>query len=414
MAANAKRQAGRDRRGTAARALGLLLLAASAPAVEYLDAWSPRNAERPVRDRTYYIVLHTTEAPRDSALNKLRSSGETHYLVDTAGKVYRVMDPRRVALHCGRSMWNGLSDIDQYSIGIEVVGSYNKDITAAQYAALKELLLELQRTYRVPDIRVLTHSMVAYGAPNRWHPRSHRGRKRCGMLFATAPVRQKLGLRSKPARDPDVDAGRLVVADPYLARVLYGASPQQQEEAVTRLTGEGSNTISKDRSAWDIARDQYASAETVYILPDGTRKRGNEIRDWRRIPIGTRVLLGEEQRDNPTESVAEIGADAKSAADLAGEEAGQEKTIYILPKGEIKRGSELAPEQLAALPAGTRVLLGYAIGGQVTARRSAFDICGIRWKLPSTFYLVPGGKLVPGDKMDENAIPKNAVILLRD
>ncbi|MDI6775363.1 MAG: N-acetylmuramoyl-L-alanine amidase [Verrucomicrobiota bacterium] len=394
----------------------ILALCASAHALEYKDAWSPRNAERPIRDRTYYIILHTTEAPKESALNKLRSAGETHFLVDTAGKIYRIMDQRRVALHCGRSMWKGLADIDQYSVGVEVVGRYNSDITSAQYAAIKELLLELQRTFHIPDNRVLTHSMVAYGAPNRWHLRSHRGRKRCGMLFATTAARRKLGLAGKPACDPDVDAGRLVVADPYLARVLYGVSAKQQEDAVTRFAGEANNVISRNRSAWDIARDRYASAETVYILPDGARKRGSEIRDWGRVPIGTRVALGKGTREDEDseEPVKEVGADGKSAGDLVGDEARNENTIYILPDGKIKRGSELTPGRIAAMPAGTRALVGYTIGGQVTARRSAFDICGIRWKLPSTYCLMPCGKLVKGDKMDESAIPKNAVIFLRE
>jgi len=69
---------------------------------------------------------------------------------------------------------------------------------------------------------VVCHSHVAYGAPNKWHRCKHRGRKRCGMLFSMPSMRRRLGLRAKPAYDPDVRARRLVQADPYLAKVLYG------------------------------------------------------------------------------------------------------------------------------------------------------------------------------------------------
>ena len=62
----------------------------------------------------------------------------------------------------------------------------------------------------------------SYGAPNTWHKKKHRGRKRCGMLFAMPSVRAKLGLSMRPASDPDVKAKRLVQVDADLAAVLYG------------------------------------------------------------------------------------------------------------------------------------------------------------------------------------------------
>ena len=267
-----------------------------AAALDITSAFSPRNRARPARKSTQYIILHTTEGPTAPSLRKVRANGETHYLVDTRGKVYRVIHKKRVAMHAGRSMWRGQTNLDNHAIGIEVVGYHNKDITSAQYRALKNLVAELQSIYRVPDDHVLTHSMVAYGAPNRWHKKSHSGRKRCGMLFAKKSVRRKLGLDGEPTFDPDVTAGRLTVGDPYLAKVLYG-SAREQESAVTRFSGSDACVISKGRSAWDIARDKYKSAETTYVFPDGTEKRGNKVRNWKKIPVGTKVPVGYLDRD---------------------------------------------------------------------------------------------------------------------
>jgi hypothetical protein len=335
--------------------------------------WSPRNNERPQRARTDYIVLHTTEGPRDGSLRKISDNGEANYLVDDAGRLYRIIDRNRVAFHAGRSMWNGKTDLDNYSVGIEVVGYHNAALTSAQYRTLKNLLTELQRAYGIPDERVLTHSMVAYGAPNRWIPRSHRGRKRCGMLFANQMVRQRLGLLQQPACDPDVQAGRLIVGDPYLARMLYGAP---------------------------------ASTVAAYTPPAAPTPRA--------APAATGVArIQQEPRDNEPEKVYEIGKDGVNAIAIAGAECRQRTTIYFLPNGVATCGDLISETALRALPYGTKMLVGYAYCGSVTLKRSAFDICGARWKQPSTFYRFPDGAIRAGNTVNQRTIPRDTQIFLQ-
>lgn len=389
----------------------LLSMLSHAAGLAITDHYSPRNRERPKRKGTTAIILHTTEGPTAGSLKKLHKNGEAHYLVDTKGKVYRIIHRDRVAYHCGRSMWSGKTDMDRYTVGIEVVGYHHKDINSAQYAALKELVSQLQGIYRIPDERVLTHSMVAYGKPNRWHRKSHRGRKRCGMLFATSPVREKLSLARSPAYDPDVKSGRLVVADPYLADVLYGGAGKQGM-ATAHFTSEDRHVISRTRSAWDIARDAYKSAATVYVFPDGSEKRGNEIRNWKKIPVGTRVMLQGERRDNVPEGVKVLGEDGPTAWDVAGHEYNAKTTIYFLPDGRVRTGDDLSDAELKSLPKGTRLLVGYVAGGRITAKKSAFDICGSRWNLASTYYGLADGALVDGSSLDERHIPKGASVFL--
>ena len=195
---------------------------AAAPLVLKDDYRSPRNKERPFRKSTRLIVLHTTEAHAKSSLNKLCERGEAHYCVTEKGEVYRIVDRDREAFHAGRSMWNGKENCDEYSVGIEVVGHHDQTMPVVQLEALKELVDRLKKIYSIKDEQVVCHSHVAYGAPNPWHKQKHRGRKRCGMLFAMPSVRAKLGLKVRAAFDPDVKAKRLVQADSYLASVLYG------------------------------------------------------------------------------------------------------------------------------------------------------------------------------------------------
>jgi len=343
-------------------------------------------------------------------------NGECHYFVDQAGKVLRIIDRKRVALHAGRSMWKGRTSLDKCSIGIEVVGYHNKSITSAQCSALKELIAELQRIYEIPDERVLTHSMVAYGAPNQWHKRSHRGRKRCGMLFAKWSVRVKLGLRKQPKYDPDVKAGRLVNADPYLTKVLYGTASEQEKAAKQYALSSG-NVITASRSAWDIARDKYMSAEVTYVFPNGKQVKGNAIKNWKAIPPGTKVLTASAPaaRENVEEGVKTIGVNGYNTPwDIAGEEYGKGSTIYFLPDGKVTAGDKLNKESAKKIPKGTKVLVGYTYGGLVTANRRAFDICGARWNFPSTYYRLPDGSVTSGSAINENAIPKNTRVYYRN
>ena len=321
--------------------------------------YSPRNPERDLRHETRYIILHTTEAPGGSALMTLRDLGEANFCVDTDGRVYRIIDHRRTAFHCGRSMWEGHVNIDDYAIGIEVVGYHNRDITAAQYQALAALLAELKLLYRVPDERVLTHSMVAYGAPNKWIARNHRGRKRCGMLFALPNVRQKLHLKAQPRFDPDVRAGRLINGDPYLANVLYGNIHSLQAE------------------------------------PSGTK-------------------TAETTHAPSAENVQTIGVDGASAGAIAGTEAWNGTTLYIFRGGSFLRGSQVPANLRAKLPAGTRVLVGFAAGGPIDSARRAYEICGARWRLPDTFYLFRGGELKSGSEVSGGKISQGTMVFYRN
>ncbi|MBN2302163.1 MAG: N-acetylmuramoyl-L-alanine amidase [Lentisphaerae bacterium] len=382
----------------------MMTVSDAAPGLNITSYYSPKNAQRPVRDRTDYIILHTTEGSKKGSLSKVYRNGEANYFVDEQGRVYRIIDKRKVALHCGTSMWNGRRNIDLFSVGIEVVGYHNKDITSAQYRALRILLAELKRIFRVPDERVLTHSMVAYGEPNRWHRKPHRGRKRCGMLFAKTSVRSKIGLGKAPAYDPDVRAGRLVNADEYLANMLYGRGRDS--------TTMGKNIISHGRSAWDIAGDDHDKPGTIYVFPDGRQLRGNEVADWRKIPTGTKVVSAEPdmvERDG----IVLVGSTGCSAKELIGKACDRDDTYYFLPDGVLKSGRELLPAEQNKIPPGTRILVGYQLGGRITNMKSAFDICGAAWNATTTQYMFPDGILRHGGEVNERTIPKNTLVFFK-
>lgn len=402
---------------------------------------SPRNAQRALRKSTLFVVLHTTEGAAKGSLEKLSANGECHYVVDEGGAVYSIVDKGRVAFHAGLSMWDGRTDLDGSSVGIEIVGRHDKEITAAQCATLRKLLDELKATYKIPDSRVLTHSMVAYGSPNRWHKYRHRGRKRCAMLLASPAARAKLGLLPGPASDPDVKAGRLRNADPELARILYSrssavasaapkaaASPPTGAPAkpgtasktappVSAKPASESNVIGPKRSAWDIARDQFNAATTVYVFPNGKRKTGAEISadEWKTMPAGTVVEVDSagSAPENGNEGLLTIGVDG-TAAGLAGDAVAAASTFYFPPGRPYRAGATMSLAEIDALRSGTRMLVGYRVAGPVSAKRPVFSLCGAAWNRGDTYYWDPDRKTFrAGDEVDERSIPRGAMVFFR-
>jgi N-acetylmuramoyl-L-alanine amidase len=392
----------------------------SAASLSISNQLSPLNSKRPRRQHTRYIVLHTTEGNETGSLAKIVRFGEAHYFVANSGHVYRIIDKNKIAKHAGRSMWEGRTAIDNWSVGIEVVGYHNKDITETQYTALRELLRQLKALYHIPDKDVLTHSMVAYGRPNRFHNDNHRGRKRCGMIFARPDVRKRLGLESKPTGDPDVVSGRLNVGDRELFSFLF-AHPSESVRSKTATaaaeleTPPESRTIDSQWTAWKIARERYNDSNTIYVFPDGKRIAGNQINDWGQIPYGTQVLLTETDDPQTFEGFLEIGKDGDSPKAIAGTAWKSDTTIYFFPDGLIRTGAELQNRKswqklLENPPPGTRLLVGYVYGGHVKSRRPPASIAGERWNYPSTYYRKPDGSIISGDDVDADNIQAGTLI----
>ena len=99
---------------------------------------------------------------------------------------------------------------------------------------------------------------------------------------------------------------------------------------------------------------------------------------------------------------------------LIGEAVFAQDTWYIRPTGGSVRGSALSEKTLAALPPGTKILVGYARGGPVTSRRLPAQICPTQWDAPDTFYLMPGQPLRPAGAIDMKRVPPGTLVFYRN
>jgi hypothetical protein len=367
------------------------------------------------RAKTSYIIVHTSELGLNMTLKVISKGkrlssgrrthgGHTHYVIARDGRTYRMLDRRYEADHAGLSMWNGQTDISKISIGIELVGNHYAPITMHQYRSIGRLIDILQGVYHVSDRAVLTHSQVAYGFPNPWFKKNHRGRKRCAKNF----IRAKAGLGPSWTYDPDVQARRLT-ADPQLAEVFYGRRklPVKVDEA---------NVISKSNTAWSIAGEDYDGQTTVYKFPNGRTYTGNRISDkigWNRIPPKTIVLLNQETGIELTINTGPIKTipDGRTAWSLAGKAYNRRTTIYFLPSGSIKYGSMIS--NWDDLPVRTKIIIGYRGPFKIHKDRTAYQIAGVKYRDRKTIYYLPTQKLLAGNNIkDFNELPSGTLVFL--
>jgi N-acetylmuramoyl-L-alanine amidase len=130
---------------------------------------SPNHGERKFNAKPDMIVLHYTGMrDTEAALVKLCSAGSevsTHYVVMEDGFIVQCVPETRRAWHAGAAVWEGESDINSCSIGIEIANPGHShgypDFPKRQIAAVTALCRSIFTRYRIPAWRVLGHSDVA-------------------------------------------------------------------------------------------------------------------------------------------------------------------------------------------------------------------------------------------------------------
>jgi N-acetylmuramoyl-L-alanine amidase len=387
-------------------------LAQAAPKIVDYQRHVPRKYKTKKRQSTKYIIVHSTEAGLSSSLRSLAKRGHTNYLVARNGTVYRIVHKNYRANHAGRSMWSGQTSISNHSIGIELVGYHNDPFTKDQYKSLKWLIETFQKQYKIPDRHVLEHYRVAYGVANRWVKKSHRGRKKDPGVFNFD--RKKAGLTSKDKRnsifyDPDVAAGRLL-ADPdvNVARLRNSDRKQYQVQVAAVST----DVITSRNTAWDIARGEFDSPLTLYKYPNGKTLRGDQVKNWQKMPAGTKVYLNREETEPAGPSPLKQITRGLTAYDLVGIAYKRSDTYYIFPKGTVKSGRQV--KGWSRIPPGTHVLASYnkpeALTNKSRKKASVLEAA----KAPDTVFLIPKSRpIAASDIEDVSSVPSGTLIFTK-
>lgn len=119
------------------------------------------------------LVLHYTGMKSaQEALDRLcdelcdeRAKVSAHYLVDENGEIYQLVDEQNRAWHAGVSYWRENTNINQRSIGIEIVNKGHEFGYTAfpqiQMESITELCSAILSRHDIPSRNVVGHSDIA-------------------------------------------------------------------------------------------------------------------------------------------------------------------------------------------------------------------------------------------------------------
>jgi len=137
---------------------------------------SPNCDARPWYEPVDCIVLHATAQPTladtvNRFLNR-HSRVSAHFVVDRDGRVVQMVPVEKRAWHAGTSSLFGTRNVNNYSIGIEMVNLNNgrDPFTDAQYTAVAQLIRNIRTCYAIPDARIVSHAEIALPAGRKSDP----------------------------------------------------------------------------------------------------------------------------------------------------------------------------------------------------------------------------------------------------
>lgn len=145
----------------------LLVLSActGTPARNPMAEWSPSPNFDTRKPRL--IVIHQTEMENaEDALRVLQSQNRqgrvsAHYLIANNGKLYQLVDDNERAWHAGAGSWQGITDINSVSIGIELDNNGSEPFEERQILSLIRLLDDLCTRFNIPRDAIIGHADLA-------------------------------------------------------------------------------------------------------------------------------------------------------------------------------------------------------------------------------------------------------------
>jgi len=136
--------------------------------------------QRPTLKKDFLVVIHSISLPpgqfnnsfiEDFFQNKLNPTlhpyfetikdlkVSAHFLIKRTGELIQFVSCHNRAWHAGESSWKGMSNCNDFSIGIELEGTEIESYEEIQYKVLLNLLVQLKKEYNIIDI--VGHSDIA-------------------------------------------------------------------------------------------------------------------------------------------------------------------------------------------------------------------------------------------------------------
>lgn len=110
---------------------------------------------------TSYNALGGDEFDKDKVIQEWKDAGVApHYMIARDGTVYQLVADQNIAWHAGVAKTpDGRTDVNSFSLGIEIINTRDGKFTSAQYDASNRLISDLKKKYTIKYI--LGHSDIA-------------------------------------------------------------------------------------------------------------------------------------------------------------------------------------------------------------------------------------------------------------
>lgn len=157
----------------------LLVLSActATPTKKPLAQWSP-SPNFDTRKPHLIVIRQTEMESAEAALKVLHSQNSqgrlsAHYLIANNGKLYQLVEDHQRAWHVGAGSWQGMTDINSVSIGIELDNNGSEPFEERQILSLIRLLDDLCTRLNIPRDAIIGHADLAptrKNDPSRYFP----------------------------------------------------------------------------------------------------------------------------------------------------------------------------------------------------------------------------------------------------
>jgi N-acetylmuramoyl-L-alanine amidase len=135
--------------------------------MEIIEAPSS-NFDTRLRPPDMLVLHYTGMRSGEEALARLCDPDarvSSHYVVEEDGRIFRLVREERRAWHAGVSFWQGETDCNAASVGIEIVNPGHdfgyRPFPEAQIRSVIELCTDIRSRWTIPDHRIIGHSDIA-------------------------------------------------------------------------------------------------------------------------------------------------------------------------------------------------------------------------------------------------------------
>jgi N-acetylmuramoyl-L-alanine amidase len=116
-----------------------------------------------------FVIIHYTgmqsEIESKNRLKNIKSKVSCHYLINRKGIITQMVKDNRVAWHAGKSKWKIFNNLNENSIGIELVNKGHEfgyqNYSDTQLKSLMNLCKILKKKYMIKKDNFLGHSDIA-------------------------------------------------------------------------------------------------------------------------------------------------------------------------------------------------------------------------------------------------------------